>query len=163
MTLLAGLLVVPLLLSGCMQRRMLIRSSPEGALVTVDQQPIGHTPVAVPFTYYGTREVRVEMDGYETQKVKHRIAPPWYQIPPLDLITDNFWPREINDDRIIDFQMSPAPMVNENYLLDRANDLRGNVGRGTVPMPLARETIEPTIDSPPARTAGLPTVLERFQ
>lgn len=157
------MMIASISLTGCMQRRMLIRSNPEGALITVDQQPIGHTPVAVPFTYYGTREIRAEMDGYETQKVKHRLAAPWYQFPPLDLLTDNFWPREINDDRVIDFQLTPAALVDENYLIDRANQLRGDVGRGTVPMPLAHETVEPTIDAPPASTADLPSVLDRFR
>ncbi len=146
-----------------MQRRVLVNSNPEGALVTIDHQPIGHTPVAVPFTYYGTREVRIEMDGFQTQKIKHRFVPPWYQIPPLDFITDNFWPREINDDRLLDFQLTPLEIVDENYLLDRAGQLRANSGRGTVPLPLAHEKAEPTIDAPPTRTATLPSVQDRFR
>ncbi len=158
--LLALLVILP---GGCMQRRILVRSNPEGALVTVDQLPLGHTPVAIPFTYYGTREIRVEKDGYQTQKVKHRFRAPWYQIPPLDLITDNFWPREINDDRIVDFQLNPLEIVDENFLLDRAGQLRGNSSRGTVPMPLAHEQTESLIDSPPARTATSPAILDRFR
>ncbi len=149
--------------AGCVQRRMLVQSNPEGALVTVDQLPIGHTPVAVPFTYYGTREIRVEKDGYQTQKVKHRFRAPWYQIPPLDFITDNFWPREINDDRIVDFQLTPLEIVDENWLLDRAGQLRGNSSRGTVPMPLAREPSDNAVDSPPVRSAVSPTTLDRFR
>lgn len=149
--------------SGCMQRRILVRSNPEGALVTIDQVPVGHSPVAVPFTYYGTREIRVEKDGYQTQKIKHRFAPPWYQIPPLDFISDNFWPREIHDDRIVDFSLSPMELVNENRLLDRADQLRGNASRGTVPMPLAHERPAPAIDTPPTSQASSPTVLDRFR
>lgn len=142
---------------------MLIRSNPEGALITVDNVPVGHTPVAVPFTYYGTREIRAEMDGFQSQKIKHRFLAPWYQIPPLDLITDNFWPREIHDDRMLDFQMLPAELADGNLLLDRGNQLRSNSQFGTVPMPLAHEKIEPTIDTPPQQTAELPSVLDRFR
>ena len=149
--------------TGCMQRRILVRSNPEGALVTIDQLPIGHTPVAVPFTYYGTREIRVEKDGFQTQKVKHRFRAPWYQIPPLDLITDNFWPREINDDRIVDFQLTPATNVDDNFLLDRAGQLRGNSTRGTVPMPLVGDASAPAVDTPPVRSAQSPSVLDRFR
>jgi PEGA domain len=148
--------------SGCVHRRILVRSDPEGALVTIDQQPIGHTPVAVPFTYYGTREIRVEKDGFATQKCLHTFPAPWYQIPPLDFITDNFWPREINDDRVVDVQLIPATLADENQLLDRAGQLRGNVHRGTVPMPLAREE-PPSTETPPASTAALPSVLDRFR
>lgn len=133
-----------------------MRSNPEGALVMLDRQPIGHTPVAVPVTYYGTREIQIEMDGYQTKKVKHRFAPPWYQIPPLDFITDNFWPREIRDDRVVDFQLTPSSSVDENFLLDRASQLRGNVYRGTVPMPLAHEKPPANpVNSPPDQTAIL--------
>ena len=51
---------------GCVQRRMTIRSSPPGAMVYVDNQEIGTTPVSTGFTYYGTREFRLVKDGYET-------------------------------------------------------------------------------------------------
>lgn len=144
---------------GCnsVKRKILVRSHPEGALVTIDRQPIGHTPVAVPVNYYGTREIQIEMDGYQTKKVKHRFAPPWFQIPPLDFITDNFWPREIRDDRIVDFELTPLTSVDENFLLDRASQLRGNVYRGTVAMPLASEKSgDNTVISEPNQTAILP-------
>lgn len=130
------LIFATLLQTGCVQRRILVRSNPEGALVTIDHQPVGHTPVAVPFTYYGTREIQLEKDGYQTTTVKQRIGAPWFQYPPFDFITDNFWPREIRDDRMVDFQLTPLPTVNENSLVDRAEQLRGNVYRGTVAMPL---------------------------
>ncbi|MGI9519422.1 MAG: PEGA domain-containing protein [Pirellulaceae bacterium] len=149
--------------TGCVQRRILVRSNPEGALVSIDRQPIGHTPVAVPFTYYGTREIHVEKDGYQTQHVKHRFKAPWYQIPPLDFITDNFWPREIRDDRMVNFDLTPQVAVDENFLLDRANQLRGNASRGTIAMPLAHQRPDDTpVDSEPQQTAILPgTVLNR--
>jgi len=140
-----------------MKRKILVRSYPEGALVVIDRQPIGHTPVAVPITYYGTREIQVEMDGFETQTVKHRFAAPWYQIPPLDFVTDNFWPREIRDDRVVDFQLTPSTNVDENFLRDRAEQLRGNVYRGTVTMPMAEDRSQvDTVHSLPDQTAILP-------
>ena len=130
-----GLLIV-FLMGGCVQRRLHIRSHPEGALVSVDKQAVGHTPVSVPFTYYGTREIQLEKDGFKTTRVDQNIKPPWWQIPPFDLITDNFWPRELRDERLLDFQLEPRTNTMENQLIDRANQLRGNVQRDTVPMPL---------------------------
>ena len=133
--------MIPLLLillgtTGCVQRRLIIRSQPEGAFVTIDRQPIGLTPLSVPYTYSGTRDVQLEKDGYQTIKVQQRIDPTWYERFPISLVTENFWPRELRDERLLDFQMEPKVQVQENLLLDRANDLRGNVLRGTVAAPL---------------------------
>lgn len=163
-TIIFGIVVGVLILSGCnsVQRKIQVRSYPEGALVTIDKQPIGHTPVAVPFTYYGTREIQLEMDGFQTKKVKHRFSPPWYQYPPLDFITDNFWPREIRDTRVVNFELNPQTAVDENYLIDRAGQLRGDVYRGTVAMPMAKaEELDETVDSPPTQTAILPLDLNQ--
>jgi hypothetical protein len=123
-------------LTGCVQRRFIVRSQPEGAFVTIDRQPIGKTPLSVPFTYSGTREIQLEKDGYKTIKVQQRIKPTWYETFPVSLVTENFWPRELRDERLMDFQMEPKTQVQESLLLDRASDLRENVQRGTVTVPI---------------------------
>ncbi|MDG1873379.1 MAG: PEGA domain-containing protein [Mariniblastus sp.] len=138
-TKLAKLLVLIILVSsltGCVQRRLIIRSQPEGAFVTIDRQPIGLTPLSVPYTYSGTREIQLEKDGYKTVKVQQRIDPTWYEKFPVSFVTENFWPREIRDERLLEFQLEPKTQVQENLLLDRANDLRYNVQRGTVTAPI---------------------------
>lgn len=122
-------------LSGCVQRRLVVRSQPEGAFVTIDSQPIGYTPLPVPFTYYGTREIQLEKDGYKTVKVRERIRAPWYEKFPISFFSNNFAGREIRDERVLDFQLEPRTQVQENLLLERANDLRLNVERGTVTAP----------------------------
>ncbi len=135
----ANLLIACLILvslSGCVQRRFIVRSQPEGAFVSIDRRPIGLTPLSVPWTYNGTREIQLEKDGYKTIKVQQRIKPTWYETFPVSLVTENFWPREIRDERLMEFQMEPKTQVQENLLLDRANDLRMNVQRGTITAPI---------------------------
>ena len=122
-------------LTGCVQRRFNIRSQPEGAFVSIDRQPVGLTPLSVPWTYNGTREIQLEKDGYKTIKVQQRIKPRWYETFPVSFLTENFSPREIRDERLMEFQMEPKTQVQGNLLLDRANDLRMNVQRGTVAVP----------------------------
>ena len=78
------LILLSVTLTGCVQRRLLIRSDPDGALVTVDDQAIGHTPYSLPYVYYGTRKIRLEKDGFETTEVKERVKPPWYQLPGIN-------------------------------------------------------------------------------
>lgn len=121
---------------GCIRRVLEVRSEPEGALVTIDRQTVGQTPVAVPFTYYGTREIRLEKDGFETLATKERIRAPWYDLPPLSFLTAHFSLRERRDVRRLDYRLTPKQMFDERELLQRAGELRTDVARGTVTMPL---------------------------
>jgi hypothetical protein len=119
--------------SGCVERRMLIRSNPPGALVYVDDQatPIGVTPVGHNFTYYGTRKFRLVKDGCETLTEMRSIPPPWYEYPVLDFVSENFVPGQIRDTRVLDFQLQPQAMVPTDQLLARAEDLRRGVHAAT--------------------------------
>ena len=58
----------------------MVRSNPPGAMVYVDNQPIGTTPCATDFIYYGTREIRLVKAGYETLTVNQPLPAPWYEI-----------------------------------------------------------------------------------
>lgn len=122
--LLVGLLIVSCLAGGCVRRRMTIRSNPPGATVYVDDQPIGTTPASSSFVYYGTRKIQLVKDGYETLTVKHKFAPPWYQIPPLDFISENLVPTELRDERILELELEPQRLVSVPELMDRAQQLR---------------------------------------
>ena len=141
-------IAIMLFAPGCVKRRMIVRSNPEGAFVTVDRQAIGMTPVAAQYTYAGTREIHLEKDGYETIDVKQRIVSPWYDRPILSLFSNNFAFREIRDDQVFDFEMRPLQQVNEKELIDRANQLRYDVQRGAVTLPLDEESIRPSAPAP---------------
>ena len=129
-------LLVVVSLTGCIQRRFIIRSQPEGASVMIDHIPVGQTPLSVPYTYSGTREFQLEKAGYKTVKVQENFQPTWYERFPVSFVTENFWPNEIRDERLLEFQLEPKTQVQENLLLDRANELRTNVQRGTVTSPI---------------------------
>lgn len=121
--------------AGCVRRRMTIRSNPPGALAFVDDQEIGLTPVSTDFTYYGTRKIQLFKDGYETVATKHRFPTPWYEVPPLDFISENLWPFEIRDERAVDFDLIPQQIVPNEKLLERAESLRRSTQQGhAVPM-----------------------------
>ncbi len=111
--------------SGCVRRRLTVRSNPPGALVYIDDQEIGTTPVSTPFTYYGTRKIRLVKDGYETVTVLQTFPAPWYQHPGIDFVSENLVPREIRDERIVDFELHPQRIVPMQELLTRADELRG--------------------------------------
>ncbi len=110
--------------SGCVHRRMTVRTNPPGALLYVDDTPIGVTPVSANFTYYGTRKIRLVKDGYETLTVLQPMPAPWYEYPPIDFVSENFTPGEIRDQRVLDYQLKPQMVVPTEQLLARAETLR---------------------------------------
>jgi hypothetical protein len=119
---LIGLMLLPA--SGCVRRRLNVRSNPPGALVYVDNQQIGTTPCSVDFTYYGTREIRLIKPGYETLTINQPIPTPWYQFPPLDFISENLTPAKIRDNRTVTFDLPPQIIVPTDVIVDRASQLR---------------------------------------
>lgn len=132
---LAWLLVALVSLSiGCVQRRLTIRTNPPGALVYVDDYPIGTTPVSTSFVYYGTRKIRLVKSGYETKTFLQPVPTPWYQYWGLDFITENLVPGEIRDERVVDYEMTPQAIVPERQLLDRAENLRQGAAAPQTPL-----------------------------
>ena len=126
----AGLLLTSA--TGCVHRRMTIESVPPQALVVVDGEEIGKTPVSLDFTYYGTREIKLIKDGYETMTVEGAVPPPWYQVPPLDFFSDNFAMGQISDRRRFMYQLQPKGPgeVQSQGLLNRAQSLRSEAAVG---------------------------------
>jgi hypothetical protein len=146
---------VGLLTTGCVQRRMTIRSNPPGAQVYIDNQEIGRTPVSTDFIYYGRRDIRLVKDGYETLQVKQSIWAPWYEWPVLAFFAENVVPFELRDERRFDYQMQPAMVVPSQTLLSRAEELRAaQIVSPVVPAQVGPPTAVPT---QPLTSPYLPT------
>lgn len=121
----------------------MVRTNPPGANVYVDHQLVGKTPISTSFLYYGKREIEVVADGYRTEKVVRNLSPPWYQIPPLDFISETLWPWEIRDERIIDITMIPHQAPSSEELLARGESLRLQASQGIT------TTLPPTMAGAP--------------
>lgn len=136
-------------ISGCVRRRLTVRTVPAGAQVFVDRQPIGVTPVSDNFTYYGTRQIDIIKDGYRTESFMRTFNPPWYQIPPLDFVFETLYPFEKRDERIIDVAMIPDPDVPTEALLASAEELRLQARNGVAVLPpgQTRGSTDPTLPS----------------
>src|SRR5687767_15636766 len=104
-----GLLLLcclPLALSvGCAQRELTINSEPQGALVYLNGQEVGRTPMKYDFRWYGDYDVILRRDGYETLKTSRKIPTPLYGIPPFDLGAEMFGAK---DKREWTFALQPA-------------------------------------------------------
>lgn len=80
------LLALSTTLTGCIERRIRVTSTPTGARVWINDQQVGTTPVETRFTFYGGYDVRVELDGYESINDLRQAKAPLYEYPGLDLI-----------------------------------------------------------------------------
>lgn len=93
-------LLLALPLAGCVERKFLIRSDPEGARVRVNGIVRGTTPLEIPFNEYGV--VRLEADPMDPAgdgfpefagvSGPYELRAPWYQWFPFDFLSDNLWP-----------------------------------------------------------------------
>ena len=144
--------------TGCVTRRLTIRSNPPGALVYVDNYEIGTTPCSTSFTYYGTREIRLVKDGYETVTVKQPIPAPWYQWPGIDFVSENLVTRDIRDHRMVTYDMQPQMVVPNNILLTRAEELRRDAFAPAVPLGGVAPAVGPGL-VPGATLAPGPTLI----
>ena len=151
------LLLIAVSCVGCVRRRMTVRSNPPGAMVYIDDQQIGTTPVSTDFVYYGTRKIRLVKDRYETLTTYQKISPPWYQIPPLDFVAENLVGKEIRDERVLDFQLKPQQIISKQDLLNRARELRAQATGGFIsPIPNGVQPASATTPFIAAPTEGSP-------
>ena len=124
LALLGGAFIGSLCGCGSVHRRMMIRSDPPGALVLVEGEEKGYTPMAMDFTYYGTRELTLIKDGYETLTVIQKVKTPWYQFVPIDFFSDNLLPFKVTNRHEYTYTLQRQEIVSKRQLLDRANSLR---------------------------------------
>ncbi|GAB4186152.1 MAG: hypothetical protein Kow00105_00580 [Phycisphaeraceae bacterium] len=115
---------------GCVQRTISITSEPPGALVYLNDQEVGRTPVTVPFTFYGVYDVRLEAEGYQPLWTQKRAVAPWWETPGIDLFAE-----AVPDGKVElqwHFQMEPQPPAEEvdaDVLLDHARQMRALTDR----------------------------------
>ena len=121
--LLIGLLLT--LISGCVERRMKIQTDPPGAIVVVNDEEVGVSPVAFSFLWYGDYDIILRKPGYQTLHTHYRVNAPWYQWPPIDIAAEVLVPVQIRDEHVLPtFVLDPAepPLVAD--VVERAVELR---------------------------------------
>ena len=94
-------------ITGCVTRRLTIKTNPPGALVYVDDEFKGKTPVTYDFLWYGPHRVLVRKDGYARVDDRPVLNTPIYFWIPFDLITE-LLPIPIKDQRVWSYELSPA-------------------------------------------------------
>lgn len=124
-------------LTGCVERLITVTSEPPGAVVWLNDVEIGRTPVQTEFTFYGTYDVRLWLEGYEPLHTSREANSPVYDYPGLDLIAEAI-PTTIESRVDWHFVLTPLPERAEGAdrealnreLVERARDLRGRLSEG---------------------------------
>jgi hypothetical protein len=112
------------LTSGCVQRRFVVNSDPPGALVLVNNKPAGFAPADNHFTYYGNYHFTLVKPGYATLQVDQKVPAPWYEYPPMEILSEIFWPFHIEDVRRFTYRMEPIMTANPDTILQRGATMR---------------------------------------
>ncbi len=110
--------------SSCVERRMTVRTDPPGALVEIDGEVVGFSPVSMSFAYYAPRKIKITHDDYETLTVIQEVPPPWWDNWLTEFFTENLWPFTLRDEREFHYVLEPRRPHTTEAILDRAERFR---------------------------------------
>lgn len=116
-------------LAGCVERELFIQSEPPGAVVCIDGEDRGKTPLSLPFHHYGGRLLELRLKDHKALRTFIEVDPPWYQVFPLDFFSDLLWPETVWDTHVFFYKLAshdPEDLAEEPALLERAGALRYN-------------------------------------
>lgn len=110
---------------GCVERRLVITSDPPGALVYINDEEAGPTPLKVPFTWYGVYDVKLEKPGYQTLRTEQVAERPWWETPGPDLIAEALPDRKVEIAWHLEMQPEqPVNAIDPERVYDFAEQMR---------------------------------------
>lgn len=98
---------------GCVERKLVIRTQPEGAALRLDGVDIPTpTPVELPATFDGVHHVEIVANGYRAVTTTAEVPARWHDWFPLDFVAEFLWPGTIRETLAYDFKLEPyAPLT----------------------------------------------------
>ena len=119
-----AIIVSGLFLTGCVERKLTINTEPQGAVVTLNDEEIGTSPVTVGFQWYGDYNVSIAKPGYETLKTNKELKAPLHDTFPLDFMTQCLNPQRIVDSYEWTFTLEEKKPVDKDQLIKEAQNLK---------------------------------------
>jgi len=135
---------------GCVERTLQIQSEPPGALVHLNGEEVGRTPMRKTFLWYGPYDVQLRKEVYVTRSEQTRVWSPWWQVPPIDLLAQ-LLPLPLQDNHAVTYRLRPLGerQTDPERVIDRAVQMRSRLrsSRNTrSPLPPATRPAEQTTD-----------------
>jgi hypothetical protein len=103
---------------GCVERKITILTEPAGALVALNDEDIGTSPVTVSFQWYGDYSVRLTKEGFKTLNTHQNLKRPLRDKVGFDLLDDMFHTRV--DEYTWTFKLEPYQQPQKDQLIDQA-------------------------------------------
>ena len=117
-------LIAAAILGGCVERRLTVNTQPQGALVVLNDEEIGDSPVTVSFEWYGDYDVRISKEGFETLKTHRKLKRPWYDRFPFDFFAQLIIPKRIVDSCEWTFTLEEKKQISREKLIEDAEELK---------------------------------------
>jgi hypothetical protein len=95
-------------LGGCLQRTIKVTTQPPGAVVWINDQEVGRTPLETDFTFYGKFSVRIRKEGYEPIIDVKNVKAPLQEQPVIDLFAEVI---PINYNNIVEWHWDLQPVA----------------------------------------------------
>ncbi len=123
---------IALPMAACGGTRILkVDSSPQGALVRLDEDVIGRTPLEFTFEHYGRRRLSLYLPGYRTYSDKLNLSTPWHATFPIDIFTEILLPLQLGYEKAVTITLEPddGKIVYETLdsFVERAEGIRDNL------------------------------------
>ena len=119
--------LMTILLAGCVERRLTINTEPQGAMVVLNDQEIGVSPVTVSFNWYGDYWVRLSKDGYEAMDTHRMLRAPLHDYLPFDFIAEVLYPGRIVDAYEWTFDLAPKQYPTREQLVEKGVVLKSSL------------------------------------
>lgn len=119
-----AMLTAAIILAGCVERRLTIVTEPEGAVVWLNDEEVGTTPVTVNFNWYGDYRVQIAKEGYETLNTHRLLERPLHDRAGFDFIAEVLWPGRIVDEYIWEYTLEPWRQPDSAQLLEQSEAAR---------------------------------------
>ena len=110
--------------TGCVERKLTINTEPQGALVALNDEEIGISPVTVEFNWYGDYKVRLIKDGYGIVNTHRKLDAPRHDGFPLDFFYEVLWPGLVVDEYEWEFTLAEYQPPPRQDLIDASRRLK---------------------------------------
>ena len=124
-----AVLIVGLFLAGCVERQLTINTQPQEALVVLNDEEIGTSPVTVSFNWYGDYDVRITKEGYQTLKTHRKLESPWYDNFPFDFFAQILNPQRMVDSYEWSFELPEKVQVSREELIGDSQELKAQMNQ----------------------------------
>jgi len=134
-----------LLFPGCVEQTLSIDSNPPGALVYLNDQEVGRTPLERDFKWYGDYDIQIRQEGYQTLQTHQMLAAPAWNWVPFDLVA-YLLPFNLKDHKALHYTLQPVdPSKDQSApLVGRAESLKGELESSPFTrVPTPRATTQP--------------------